>query len=455
MAAITNAGIGSGIDLEAIITAFVDAESIPTEIRLQERQDRLTTELSGVSQFRSALSQFEDVLADLTDPDAFNQQSINASSSDISVDTNGLASNGSFDVAVQQLALGSRVETNPTSFAAATDTVGSGTLTFNAGVNSFDVDIDATDSLSAIRDKINESADNFGVVANILTTDEGTFLSYTSDITGSANTLSVSTSDAVLDDISTNTTVEQAAQDAIITVNGNTVTQDTNVFQNTIEDVTITANAVSDVDSPTTLSISQDEDNGEQLINNFINGYNSLVNTLSTLSNAENGALAFDSSIRQLRSQFSNILNDTVSGVSTSLDSLFDLGLTVNRQGELEISTDSLGDASSGQVLLDDALAANLSGIAELFSADNGIGTQFSELIDSYNNDSDGSLNLRQDSLNEGFDDIEDELISLQERLESFESTLRSRFTSLDSTIAGFTATGDFLLSALAVNNDS
>jgi flagellar hook-associated protein 2 len=32
---ITSAGIGSGLDLESIITAFVTAESVPTEIRLQ------------------------------------------------------------------------------------------------------------------------------------------------------------------------------------------------------------------------------------------------------------------------------------------------------------------------------------------------------------------------------------------------------------------------------------
>lgn len=455
MTAITSAGIGSGLDLEGIIEAFVDAESIPTEIRLQERADRLTTEISGVANYRSALSSFEDVLADISDPDAFNQQSVVASNTDISVDTNGFASNGTFDVAVQQLALGSRVESDPSSFSEATDTVGSGTLTFDAGGDSFSVDIEATDSLSSIRDKINESAENFGVVANVLTTDEGTFLSYTSDITGSSNTLSVSTSDASLDAISTTATVEQAAQDAIITVNGNTVTQDTNVFQNTIEDVTITANAVSEAGSPATLSISQDDENGERLLNEFINGYNSLLNTITTLSDAENGALAFDSSIRQLRSQFSNILNDTVEGVSGSIQTLYDLGLTVNREGELEISTDSIGSAASGREVFDNALASNLNSIAELFSADDGIATQFSTLIDSYNNEADGSLSLRQDSLNESFDGIEGELLDLQDRLASFEETLRARFTALDTTVAGFTATGDFLLSALAVNNDS
>lgn len=50
---ITSAGIGSGLDLEGIITAYINAEAIPSEIRLQEKEDRLKTEISGVGAFKS------------------------------------------------------------------------------------------------------------------------------------------------------------------------------------------------------------------------------------------------------------------------------------------------------------------------------------------------------------------------------------------------------------------
>ena len=58
---ITSAGIGSGLDLESIITAFVTAESVPTEVRLQKKEERITSELSGLGTFKSALSSFQSV----------------------------------------------------------------------------------------------------------------------------------------------------------------------------------------------------------------------------------------------------------------------------------------------------------------------------------------------------------------------------------------------------------
>ena len=141
--------------------------------------------------------------------------------------------------------------------------------------------------MSSIRDKINEHADNFGVVANVLTTDAGTFLTYSSEVTGSANNLTVATSDSSLDAISTDLTEEQAAQDAIIFVDGNKVTKETNEFKNVIEDVTITASAVN-MATPITLTIAQDTEHGANLIDEFISGYNSLANTMRNLSNAKN-----------------------------------------------------------------------------------------------------------------------------------------------------------------------
>ena len=157
---ITSAGIGSGLDLEGIIESFVTARSVPQEVRLQEKEDLLKTELSGIGQFKSALSNFDSILKELAKPDAFNKQVVNSSTDDITVSSNGFASSGSFSVEVMQLAQGSRLQS--TAVASSSATVGSGTLTLTAGTNTFDVAIDATDTLSEIRDKVNAQSENFG-----------------------------------------------------------------------------------------------------------------------------------------------------------------------------------------------------------------------------------------------------------------------------------------------------
>ncbi len=449
---ITSAGIGSGLDLEGIIEAYINAEAIPTEIRLQEKEDRLKTEISGVGSFKSALSTFDSILKKLSSTDDFNKQTIDVSSDDIAVTTNGFASNGSFSIEVETLAQGSRVESSKV-FTSASDVVGSGTLTFGVGADSFDITVDAADSLSAIRDKINEAADNFGVVANVISTDAGTFLSYTSDISGTGNDLSV-TSTGTLDTISNaGANQVQAATSAVIWIDGNKITKDTNEFKNVIEDVTITATKTN-MGSPATLTIAQDQENGKNLIDEFVKGYNNLVNTMTSLSNPETGALAFDSNIRQMKSQLNSILADTVSGLSGSIDSLDDIGITVTKQGLLEVSPLGIGSLASGVDKRDDALANKLSEVGELFASTDGVSTQMRDLIASYN-DSDGSLTKRQTLLNLDLSGIKDEYSALEDKLRNYEDTLRKKFTFLDSTVAQYNATSSWLTTALALPKKS
>ena len=210
---VTSLGIGSGLDLESLVTAFVNAQAIPEEIRLQEKEERLSLELSGVGSFKSSLSSFDSILTKLSEEDAFNQQVINTSSNALSVKSNGLASNGNFKVDVEQLAQGNKY--NSTIFAGgSSSTVGSGNLTFGNGTDNFSVAIAATDTLSDIRDKINEDSNNFGVTVNIVNGDTGSFLVFGNQDTGLANRLTITNDNASLDSISTNNTEVQLAQDA-------------------------------------------------------------------------------------------------------------------------------------------------------------------------------------------------------------------------------------------------
>jgi len=443
---ITNAGVGSGLDLEGIIEAYVTARSVPTEVRLQEKEDRLKTELSGVGQLRSAISNFESTLKKLDKTTDFAKQSITTSSTDIAVTTNGFASSGSFQVEVQKLAFGTRSES--ALFTSSSDTTATGNLTFTVGADTFNVAVDATDSLSAIRDKINEASDNFGVTANVITTDAGTFLSYTSDKTGTGNDLVVTNDNAgsLLDNISTGVTVKQTAQDAEILLDGNLVSSNTNEFKNKIEDVTITVNKTN-VGSPTTLTIAQDVDNGKTVVQDFMNSYNALVDTVSALGNPETGALAFDPALRSIKSQMINIVTGSVSGLTGSIDSLDDIGVVLNKEGKLELSTISIG-GQTGSQKLDAALEDNLDEVGELFASTNGVTAQLNTLLDSYNGN-DGSLTERNSSLSAEIKGIADEWAEHEARLRDYEDTLRKQFTFLDGTVAQYNATSTWLTANL------
>ncbi|REL34804.1 flagellar filament capping protein FliD [Thalassotalea euphylliae] len=448
----TNLGIGSGLPLNTLVEGLLQAEAFPTENRLNTQQESVELELSGVGAFRSALSDFQSTVDRLGAADAFNKQTVTASNDNIAVQTNGFASNGEFDINVQQLATGSQLKS--AAFTSSSDTVGSGTLTFSAGSSTFNVDIDAADNLSAIRDKINAESDNFGVTANIIKGDAGTFLVLNSTETGAANSLTVTSSDASLAGISTNNTVVRAAQDAIITIDGNTATNSSNEFKNFIEDVTITAQAVTTSEN-TTLSISQDTESGRELIDEFVTSFNSLQDQLTGLGAPRLGRLAFDPNVRQVRQQINDVVLDTVA--NSGIGSLQNLGLELNRSGKLEVSTFSSENIQTGEQRLTDALTNNLDEVGKLFADTDGVATRISAIVDNYV-DSDGVLTQRQTSLNAQLSDISDQRAAFAERLADYEARLIAQFTALDSAVAGFNSTRDFVsntLSSSSSNNNN
>ena len=445
---VTNLGVGSGLPLEDLVRGLVTAEAVPNEIRIAQKKERLTLELSGIASFKSNMSSFRDVLKKLTAPDAFNKQVVSSSSEAISVETNGFASNGDFSIEVQQLAQGSRRQS--TAFTSSTDTVGTGTLTFTAGGQNFNVDIDAADDLSAIRDKINAQAENFGLTANIINSDSGSYLVYNSTISGDANNLTVtSTGDAGLSAISTSTTqdpVDDIAKSAKILVDGNLVTGDSNEFKNVIEDVTITVNETN-IGEPANLSISQDTENGKALIYEFVESYNALLTNLSGLGAPEFGRLAFDPNVRQVKNQLAKLAIDPITG-GGAINKLSDIGIEVDRHGKLQISTFSKNSLPSGVERLNDALENNLEGVGSLFASDTGVAKLMDTFVSSFI-DSDGILTKRTSRLNDGLASVKKEVTDLEERLRSFESTLRKQFTALDTVVAGYNATASWIIDAL------
>ena len=79
MPLITSAGIGSGLDLESIIKASVDAENVPKMNAFAKKDKALEVELSSIGEIKSALSKLQDTIKKLADPDNFNKRIANIS----------------------------------------------------------------------------------------------------------------------------------------------------------------------------------------------------------------------------------------------------------------------------------------------------------------------------------------------------------------------------------------
>ena len=208
MATITSAGVGSGLDVESLISRLVAAERTPIS-QLQQRTSGLKTQLSAYGKLQASLSTLRDASAKLTRTDTFG--AVTASSSDASL-ISATASTGtpagSYSVKVDRLASAQSVATDAIP---AGSPLGSGTIQIDLGryrtdefgnIN-FDADPSRTsliipvvtgeEQLDKIRDKIN--AMKAGVVASVVSDANGSRLVMRGVDPGAANAFRVTVTD--------------------------------------------------------------------------------------------------------------------------------------------------------------------------------------------------------------------------------------------------------------------
>ena len=458
MPLITSAGIGSGLDLESIISASVDAENVPKMNAFAAKDEALQVELSAIGEVKSALSKLQDTIEKLADPDNFNKRVANITqpTSDdgdlISVTPTSDITPGDFKIEVVAIAQGSRALSEDGLFATNEDVVSAsgGTLSFAAGPDkAFDLTLDAGATLSDLRDAINDSDSNFGVTANIINTGSEAKLVLTSTVTGTGNDLVITNDNAELDNVSTvanaggaggiGITAENTAKDAIIKVDGITITNDTNTFKDAVQDMTITAKRESVDNETAKLSVDFDRESATTLVDELITNYNNVIGQLGFQSRIGK-PLNSDSTIRSLSSQLVNALSTSLTDAGP-FESIFDIGLGVDKEGYLEKSTLVRS--------LNDALDNNFDDIGKAFAGENGIASKFEELVNNYV-DTNGIMKQREDSLNGQISELEEDVENHQFRMESLEARLREQYAGLDVLLAQMQSTQTYLSAQLS-----
>ena len=474
---IQSLGVGSGLALDDLVQQLLTAERQPKEERLNAKEERIEAEISGLGQIKSKLSDFKDAVDELRSDNCVNgrEPTITNPSEDndvLSAEASNSALRGSYEVVVEQLAAGSRITTDAGAFTSSSDPVltsGTGSLTFDVGGSkSFTIDVTAGMSLTALREKINNSDDNFGVTANIIDTGTGAGprLVFSSSETGDGNDLVITndTGAAELDRLSTTGGTNnisaaniESAKNAIAYIDGIEVQSSSNEFENTIQNVSFEVNEVSPKDAAgdflaTKLSIGYDKEGLDKKIRDFVDNYNALIDEIKTLTRygeselEEDGALAGDSLLRGIQSGLASIVGDNVS--SSALGGLFQIGIEFDDDGKLEIGSTDFG-LGTGEDRLEDALEDSFDEIAKLFTdPDEGIATRLYEFSKEYTSYS-GLISLRERAAKDDREDLYDQRETLELRMLNYEEILRDKYLNLDQTVAQLNQTGSALLASL------
>lgn len=445
---ISVSGIGSGLDIEGLVTQLVAAEGQPATLRLARREAGFQADLSAVGTLRSALSSLQSVVQGLQESSDFLTRSATTSDDErFTATADSTAAPGVYDIEITQLAQAARVRSGD--FGSSSDVIGTGTLDISLGADTFSLTIDSSNqTLEGIRDAINSAENNPGITASIINVDSGTQLVLSSDKIGAANTISVVATDDNATDgfdltrLSTaNLTTLQAAQDAIVLVDQQQVTRSSNSFSDVIQGVSLSLEKA-EAGVTETLTVGLDRDAVKQRVNQFVSSYNSLAGTSSQLSafNAETGAsgpLQGDAGLRAIENDIRRAISNPVAGIA--LGTLAEIGITTNSSGQLVID-----DAD-----LDEAIDNDFTAVSQLFTGEQGLATRLDTLLDRYVS-SDGILTSRTEGIQQQLDTITDDRANLQSRLATIEARYRSQFTALDGLVNQLQSVGSFLTQQLA-----
>jgi len=231
----------------------------------------------------------------------------------------------------------------------------SGTVTINGQAVAIDL---ATQSLTDIKDAIDALA---GVTATIQTETVDGETQYTLKIVGDSGTPTVTDDSNVLNTLGV---LEKgvahqiaAAQDAQFTLDGQTITRDTNQISDVLEGVTFNLRQETGA-SPVTFTVAENAQDAVNAIQSFVSAYNNIAASLNTSLNFDeeagtSGVFFGESAILYLQSSLHSSLMGTVESLGQAFTCLGNVGLSTDGSGNLVFNqTEFLAalDASGGSV---------------------------------------------------------------------------------------------------------
>lgn len=455
MASITNLGSTTGLPLEKILTDLQAAEDKKLSL-FTDRQASYEARVSAYGQVQSAVEALQKAAAALGKPTTLDAVKANIVGDGLTatIGEDG-AVLGEYKIEVAKLASAQTLQSGQVADRkAANGADGSFEITLVDGTKRT-IALNGDTSLDGIAKAIN-SDDKAGVRAAIINDGSGNnYLMLSAKDTGvqaSVQSITVNGDPALRDILNFNTnpsapgpkmTQQIAAGDSEVTINGITVKSGSNNISTAIDGVTLNLTAKTEAGKSVTLKLQNDAAVASKAVQDFVNAYNALTNTISKLTAFDitaqtNQALTGDSTTRGIQSAVSTALQ--VSTGQGTLRSLADLGITTDpKTGQLKLD----------QAKLDKALLSNPADLKRLMSPTDGLAAKFDNAIKDILGDN-GSIKHSQDGLTRSIKDVEDQLTRAKATSAASMALMRSQFVALDKFVSQQTVTANYLTQQFA-----
>ncbi len=415
-------GIGSGLDVDSIVTQIMEVEREPLN-RLEIKREELELEVSAHGQLKSAAEALREAATNLSDGNA--NGTLTATSGDealfeATVGEDAVA--GLHTINVVSLATNHRLSS--AAFADDSVDIGTGTVTLGTGDRTFAIEIrDGT--LSGLRDTINQAAENTGVTATIINASDGAHLILTATETGTDASLSVTASSGVT---ALGFTELSTAQDAELEIDGLAVTSASNTVSDALSGVNITLYGVGSA----ALSVTNETQSLVDSVQSMVDAYNDLSGAIGSL---QSGVLQGDSIPRTLEVRLRGEFIEPITVGDSDLEYIVNLGLSFDDSGVLSLDPAKLESAAADDIVrVTDALS----------SADHGVASRLVAALDAYTT-SGGIVDSRKDGLEAQMRSVDRQIENKEFRLEKTEQRYLSQFTALDTLLSNLQTTSSYL----------
>jgi flagellar hook-associated protein 2 len=433
-------GLASGIDSNSIIEQLMQIEARPISI-LKNRQNGLKAQISTLGDISSKIQALYSAADGLAKGGSLATKVDSTNTSFSAVSGSGALA-GRYELQVGSLASSARTRSAPV--LNSTDPLQRATLDLTVQGTDYQIEIADGSTLADVAYAIRQSG--APVTASVINDGTQHVLSIVNNTTGypvtgpASDGLSFTLTPHPL----ANQTYQALALDpptdatnATVVYNGITVTRTTNTISDVIDGVTLSLKSLTGIAEP--LVLSNDQTATVANLQKFADAYNVVMKALQSQLNVSAGTdrntvMAGDSSLRSLQSNLQQLVYKAI-GTSQDVRTLADIGLKSAQDGSLSVDS-----ATVAKVITRDPLALN-----RLFAdAAEGVATKLKGINTNYASSS-GILSSRKTTIQNRIDKYDDEILTMQTRIEKKRETLIAQFTSMESIVSKLKSTGDFL----------
>ena len=462
MADISFGGLATGLPTEDLVNSLMAIERRPLD-RLEADKEYETIRLQAYEQFDAKLEDLRSAAGNLNITSDVQTTSVRLSNEDtISASSNG-AREGSYDVAVAQLA---QVQKTVTSgYSSDTESI-FGTGTFAIGDVGIEIN-DTNNSIQGLMEAVNSISEQTGVSASLINDGSDTdnyHLVFTGNDASTTFSLSYDLKDAEEKAIVITATDVRTAQQAIAYVDGIEVVSNTNTLTGVIAGVTINLNEESEVLTPadgatpavyktTTLNVEADTESLKEKISTFVTSYNEVMDWISSgyqeiIETAEDDPdsdeettlsdyLRGDATINDIKRSLQSMLSDSV-GSSGSLQILSEIGISTQADGTLHINNGKLDQTLDQQF---DDVVKLLAGE----SNNDGVMKKFNSYLVQTTSATEGMYADKRDRYDNMMRRLDTQIAQKEPLIAKIEERIRAEFNAMELLVSNLNAQSDYL----------